>query len=739
MLRKLHGLPGLLVALLLVVLAVSGSILSVVPALDRARAVVPATDEIHVAELAGRVVAHYPGAEQIVRDLSGQVVVYFSEDGQAGADRIDPRTGASLGPYQPSPFWGWVKNLHRSFLLASPGRFMAGMLAAMMGFLCVSGVLLLVRRNGGWKALMQPMAGTGSQRIHAVLARLACLGLLLSAVTGALLSAQRFGLLPEASDSAPAFPAEVSGGQPVAVSQLKALAQVDLNELRELVFPYPDDPQDVYSLTTAQGMGFVDQSSGELLQFQPHAIGGVVQHWILRLHTGEGLWWLALLLGVSALSVPVLSVTGARIWWHRRSSATPCDSANIPDADMVVLVGSESGTTWGFARALQRSLSQAGFRVHCADMNALATDYPKASTLLLLTSTYGDGEAPASAGRFLERLQAFQPSSPLDYAVLGFGDRQFTHFCRYALRVDEALSSKGLNPMLPPELIDRCSVEKFCDWGRQLGARLGVDLALHHDPVPPATFELELVERVDYGCAVQAPTSILRFRMAGAELRLPWLRSSGPRRLPAFEAGDLLGVLPPGAEAPRFYSLASSRSEGVFEICVRKQPGGLCSGFLHSLKPGDTVAAFVRPNPGFRPAADTRPVILIGAGAGIGPLTGFIRKNKARNPMYLYWGGRSPTSDFLYQPELGDYLEDHRLTGLSTAFSRADGGSYVQDKLRQDQKALRQLVETGAQILVCGGREMANGVRQVFDDLLAPLRLNVDVLQQQGRYLEDVF
>ena len=45
----------------------------------------------------------------------------------------------------------------------------------------------------------------------------------------------------------------------------------------------------------------------------------------------------------------------------------------------------------------------------------------------------------------------------------------------------------------------------------------------------------------------------------------------------------------------RFYSLASARSDGFVEIVVRKHPGGLCSGQLLALRPGDTVQAFLRP------------------------------------------------------------------------------------------------------------------------------------------------
>jgi sulfite reductase (NADPH) flavoprotein alpha-component len=132
-------------------------------------------------------------------------------------------------------------------------------------------------------------------------------------------------------------------------------------------------------------------------------------------------------------------------------------------------------------------------------------------------------------------------------------------------------------------------------------------------------------------------------------------------------------------------------------------------------------------------------VILIGAGTGIGPLAGFIRNNTAHHPMHLYWGGRNPTSDFLYESELNGYLADHRLTALRPAFSQAMDPCYVQDRLINDAKILRQLIENGAQVLVCGGREMAKGVMQALDEILAPLNLSVQALKVQGRYREDVY
>jgi sulfite reductase (NADPH) flavoprotein alpha-component len=40
---------------------------------------------------------------------------------------------------------------------------------------------------------------------------------------------------------------------------------------------------------------------------------------------------------------------------------------------------------------------------------------------------------------------------------------------------------------------------------------------------------------------------------------------------------------------------------------------------------------------------------------------------------------------------------------------------------------------------VCGSREMAKGVMQALDNVLAPLHLSVLALKAQGRYREDVY
>lgn len=739
MLRQFHSLPGLASALLVILLGITGAILSFDPALDRLGTSLPAG--VSVAELADRVVRHHPTAEQIQRTPSGSLIVYYSAPSGAGADRVDPASGKAIAPYVPSAFSRWVKQLHRSLFLDTPGRVVSGSTALAMLVLCISGSWLLIKRVGGWRQVIRPLHGSRSQRWHAEVGRVVVAGLLLSALTGTYMSAATLGLISDGMQAEPDFPATTSGGPPAPVSRLPALMAADLADLRELVFPIPGDRSSVYTLRTVQGDAYVDQSTGASLSYRAHSGVREAYELVYRLHTGEGLWWLGLMLGLCALGAPWLAVTGTTVWWQRQR-AKPRIPANgaAQSSETVILVGSENNSTWGFARVLHDGLRKAGQRVHTAPMNQLSSRYKAARNLFLLTATYGDGDAPASANQFLALLDRVPPNPAAGYAVLGFGDRQFAKFCQFAKDVDAALLAHGWQRALDLSTIDRQSTQEFARWGESVGKHLGIELKLEHAPAHPRTFRLCLRERIDYGRQEREPTVVLRFTAAPARepARLRD-RLFQRRRLPRFEAGDLAGVIAPGSPMPRFYSLASGASSGILEICVRKQPGGLCSTYLHGLRPGDCIEAFIQANPHFRPASGKAPVILIGAGTGIGPLAGFIRNNTGKHPMYLYWGGRDPESDFLYEPELRDYLADRRLTQLHTAFSRVANGTRVQNRLVDDADNMRKLIENGGEVLVCGSSAMAGSVRQALDDVLAPLNMSVQKLRASGRYREDVF
>ncbi|MDB5540339.1 MAG: flavodoxin family protein, partial [Devosia sp.] len=70
MLRKVHSLPGLIAAVLVAFMALTGAILSLQPAFEHFTAAAPRSS-VTVAELAGSVAASHPGVQRIVETASG--------------------------------------------------------------------------------------------------------------------------------------------------------------------------------------------------------------------------------------------------------------------------------------------------------------------------------------------------------------------------------------------------------------------------------------------------------------------------------------------------------------------------------------------------------------------------------------------------------------------------------------------------------------------------------------------
>lgn len=732
--RLIHRWLGLVAGTVALVLGVTGLILAFYPVADAWKSA-PAPADLPVATLVERVSAKVPAIEEIRRLPSGDIVVYAFGGDQAQAFRVDPADGRALGVYQPSALSRWVKNLHRSFLLGDAGRVAAAAVALSMLLLSVSGLTLMARRMGGWRRLATRVRGTPLQRLHVVTGRVVVAVLLLSSITALYMSAATFSLIPTESDLDPEVASVAGSTVDLPGRALPLLQSLPVRDLRKLNFPYADDPQDTWKVATARGEGWIDRHTGQLLAWQDAPAMQRIYDWVMLLHTGEGAWVWAIVLGVMGASIPLFWATGLMLWWQaRRQMPVISDNSPLREAQTLIFVASENGATWGFAEALHRALVRKGHRVHTAGLEHFQAG-PATRHILVLASTYGDGQAPAHAARALARIAQSKPATP-PVAVLGFGDRQFSAFCAFAEAVDQALSAQGWSRLLPLERIHQQSVQQFLRWGESLSVALGESLAIDYVPRVPPTTALTLVSRQDFVGGAGQPAVILRFE-GPAQSRLDRLLGRG---LPHFEAGDLLGILAPGTRVPRLYSLASGARDGFVEICVRRMLDGLCSGYLHGLRVGDTIQAFIKPNPGFALESSHQPVLLIGAGTGVAPLAGFIRGNRRRHPMYLYFGARDPARDFFFGKEIDGWLGDQRLTALRTAFSRTpDGGGYVQDALRRDAARVQDLVSQGAVVRVCGSRPMAQAVVETLNDILRAIGLNVPQLKAGGRYAEDVF
>ena len=428
MIRALHRWPGLLAALILTVLALSGAALSLFPAAESLSAP-RAEPNLSVAELAQRIQNTYPGVEQIRRAPSGRITAYWFADGKPGSAVVDPATGTGVASADPNQVERWLTNLHRSLFLDDTGRLVSALGAGMLLVLTVSGIFLVARRTGGWRRWFSPLKGPLSGRLHVEIARLSVAGLLISSTTALWMSASTFDLLPDGPGK-PAFPAEVSGKAGIALTRIPTLDQTAVTDFRDLTFPYPGDTTDVFTLKTDVGSGYIDQGTGDLLAWADLTAWERVSETIYMLHTSQGASLVGLALGLMAFGVPIMGGTGLIVWaTGRRGRPRLRGNAPAGKAETILLVGSEGGSTWGFAATLQAELKAAGQSVHTAAMSTFSpVRYANARRIVILAATYGNGDAPASAKGFLERLSALDRPPNVPLAVLGFGDRNFPAF-----------------------------------------------------------------------------------------------------------------------------------------------------------------------------------------------------------------------------------------------------------------------------------------------------------------------
>lgn len=733
--RSIHSFPGIIAAFFISLIAITGAYLSIIPLMDHIS--VARAPEISVAQIASLAVNNVRGVERIERKASGVVLIHSSSQDGMITSVLNPHTGKVTLETAPSELKSFATELHRSLFLSDLGRGISGLSAAFLLLISYSGLLMLSKRMGGWSKIFSPAQGTKAQRLHIDIARVTLAGFTMSAFTGVYMSLITFGLVTDGSKAPLPFPDSVAQGSVMALTDMQALSNINLSNLRELTFPYPDDPSDVFTIKTDAGEGFVDQVTGNMIAFQTNSFGAQIYETMYMLHTGEGGGLVtavfAIALGISALAVPVLSFTGIVIWWKRyKNSPRITSNASLKSANTIILVGSEGNSTWGFASTLHKALTEQGIPVRTEAMNTFSSKHLNAKHIFILTSTYGDGVAPSSADQFIEKLTKTNFNSAAQFAVLGFGDKQFPHFCAFADTVEEQLRHNQCALSHPLTKINQQSPQAFKDWGNRIEKKLDIKLTLEHQPEKPNTEYISLTKIVAKSNEVDAQTTILQFELSKTAQR----RST---QFKTFRAGDLIGIIPPESEIARYYSIASSSDNGFIEICVKVHKHGLCSNYLINLNEGDEIEYFIKENPQFKLNHKATPIVLIGAGTGIAPLAGFARENKSNRPIYLFWGGRNPHSDFIYKDTLADLIHNQKLSKTFFAFSRFASRLYVQDKLKAEAKLLRLLMSQGAQIMICGGPEMANDVRATMNEILSPQGIGVNLLQKEQRYIEDVY
>jgi sulfite reductase (NADPH) flavoprotein alpha-component len=258
---------------------------------------------------------------------------------------------------------------------------------------------------------------------------------------------------------------------------------------------------------------------------------------VISVTTPEQRAWLSgYLAGVQAANDP-----------HAAVPAAP-PARKVP---LTILFGTESGNAEALSAQARKAATKLGFAPKVIDMaDFTPAQAASVENLLIVASTWGEGDAPQRAVDFYEALMADDAPrfEKTRFAVLALGDRAYAQYCEIGRRIDERLGTLG-----GIRITDRID----CDLDYETPATGWIDATLTQLNAEVGVKETgAAIIHVDFarpGAEADAPTRAHPFAAEIAEsVRLTGSRSTSDTHHVAlslegsgiaYEPGDSLGVV----------------------------------------------------------------------------------------------------------------------------------------------------------------------------------------------------
>lgn len=699
--RFSHLMLALVSSVFIVLASITGMILALEPISNQLQNYT-VNQDITVAATIKNVTKHYNDIITIETDENDFVIAsVITNKGENDTFYINPDTGKKLGGLiEKAPVFRFTTNLHRSLFLKSTGRFIVGLVSFFLILMAISGIILIVKRQGGIRRYFSKVINENfEQYYHVVIGRWLLIPIVIVAMTGVYLSLEKFSLLPETTLSHNYPEAEIIDIDKIPVSEFKVFKSLKIGDVKRLEFPFSEDVEDYFFIKLKDKELLVHQYSGAIVSKQEYPLVKLISQWSLFLHTGQGTIMWSMILFIVCMALLFFIYSGFAMYVKRRKkTGIPKNKYTKDTSEIIILVGSETGSTINFANLFYNALIVQGKSVFISKMNAYST-YQQAKHIIIFTSTYGEGDAPISANKFKGLLETKTQTHTIDYAIVGFGSLRYPDYCKYAEDVDDLLKShNGFQQMLELFKINNQSFDAFQTWVKQWCTATHVTLKIEQSIEKfnsKNTREFRVVKRTDLN---DDQTFMLYLK---------------PIKKVQFQSGDLLAIQPDVNEARRQYSIAKINNEVV--LSIKKHEKGVCSSYLSKLFVDDTITATIEHNREFHFPKTLKPVIMIANGTGIAPFLGMIHDNLDRQNLHLFLGLRNKASYQLYAAEIEAALHQQKLKACHLAYSREQFEKvYVQDLISQKTEWIANHLNQEGIIMICGSIAMQ---KQVFKQL----------------------
>ncbi|WP_068315413.1 diflavin oxidoreductase [Polycladidibacter hongkongensis] len=215
-----------------------------------------------------------------------------------------------------------------------------------------------------------------------------------------------------------------------------------------------------------------------------------------------------------------------------------------------VLYGTQTGNSEMVAEEIGEALTAAGMSptVACLDDIALE-DFAAMEQVLIVISTYGEGEMPDNAQLFWDALKATDAPrvEAMRFAVLALGDTGYDGFCEAGKQMDLRLEQLGAKRLYPRKDCDVDFEAPAEEWTNGVLEKLAELKGTSGSAAPVAASAAKKPEKSKWSRKnpYDAPVTVNRLLSGeGSAKEIRHYEIGLGDGAPTYEAGDALGVIP---------------------------------------------------------------------------------------------------------------------------------------------------------------------------------------------------